>query len=126
MLDPQARAAYRQRLADLDEEIDDAATDGDGERQERATREREFLVAELTSAYGLGGRSRRTGDPAERARSTVTARLREAVKRIDDVHPELARHLRASVRTGTFCVYDPEEPVTWDVSSSHREDGPHA
>jgi hypothetical protein len=35
------------------------------------------------------------------------------VKRIDAVHPQLGRHLAAAVRTGTFCSYQPEEPVRW-------------
>lgn len=28
---------------------------------------------------------------------------------------ELGRHLRHSIRTGTFCSYEPEVPVTWEV-----------
>ena len=94
----------------------DAEADGDADRVATVTAEREFLVAELASAYGLGGRPRRAGDPAERARTAVTWRIREAIKRTEPVHPELARHLRSAVRTGTFCVYDPEEPTAWEVS----------
>ena len=82
----------------------------------RASEEREFLVAELTGAYGLDGRPRRAGDPAERARTTVTSRIRDALGRIETAHPDLGRHLRASVRTGTFCVYAPERPMVWDVA----------
>ena len=55
------------------------------------------------------------GSPAERARTAVTARIRDAVRRIEQVHPELGRHLRKSVRTGTFCAYDPEEPHAWQL-----------
>jgi hypothetical protein len=115
VLDDRARAAYRRRLADLDEQIADAEADGDADAAARATEERGFLVAELTGAYGLGGRPRRAGDPAERARTTVTSRIRDAVARIEKEHPELGRHLRASVRTGTFCSYSPERPVSWEV-----------
>ena len=116
MLDDRARAAYRQRLHDLDERIADAEADGDDDARPRATEEREFLVAELTGAYGLDGRPRRAGDPAERARTTVTSRIRDAMARVEREHPELGRHLRASVRTGTFCVYAPERPVVWEVA----------
>lgn len=116
VLDDRARAAYRQRLHDLEERIVDAEADGDVDAALAAAEEREALVAELTGAYGLGGRPRRTGDPAERARTTVTSRIRDAMSRVERVHPELGRHLRASVRTGTFCVYAPERPVVWDVS----------
>jgi tetratricopeptide (TPR) repeat protein len=129
VLDDRARAAYRQRLAELDELIEDAGSDRDDVRAADALEERDALVAELASAYGLHGRARRTGSQAERARTTVTRRIREVIQRADEAMPELGRHLRSAVRTGTFCVYDPEEPVAWDVSSqpiSHREDGPHA
>ena len=27
----------------------------------------------------------------------------------------LARHLRNAVRTGTWCVYEPEAPVRWEL-----------
>ena len=42
-------------------------------------------------------------------------RVGTAMKAIAEVHPALARHLRASVSTGRFCAYQPEDPVNWDV-----------
>jgi hypothetical protein len=47
------------------------------------------LVAELAHAAGLGGRARRLGDPGERARSAVTARIRDTIRRIAERHPAL-------------------------------------
>jgi hypothetical protein len=29
------------------------------------------------------------------------------------VHPRLGRHLENSVKTGTFCAYAPETPMSW-------------
>lgn len=112
-LDATARAAYKARLADLEEEI--AAADGDFDpvRGERARTERDALIAQLTGAYGLGGRARRSGDPAERARTAVTARIRDALRRIEAADAGLGVHLRRSVRTGAFCVYDAVTPVRW-------------
>ena len=78
MLDDQARAAYRKRLSAIDDEIADAEADADLGRLEKARVEREFLIAELTQAAGLGGRARRMGDDVERARTAVTARVRDA------------------------------------------------
>ena len=52
---------------------------------------------------------------AERARSAVTWRLRAAVKRIAEVHPELGRHLTNAIRTGTWCAYRPETAVEWQI-----------
>jgi hypothetical protein len=74
---------------------------------------RELLTDRDTGAVGLGGKDRRGPDPAERARKAVTARIREAITRIEAAHPELGRHLRRSVRTGSFCVYDPADPTDW-------------
>src|SRR5439155_691808 len=73
---------------------------------------------ELARATGLGGRRRRLGDAAERARTTVTARIRDAIGRIERAHPELGRHLRASIVTGARCAYRPAETVRWSVSQS--------
>jgi hypothetical protein len=113
LLDLEARQQYRQRLADLDEELADAEAANDPERETRGRREREFLLGELSAAVGLGGRDRTSLDPAERARKAVTGRIREAISRIESAHAELGHHLRRSVRTGIFCVYDPPAPTTW-------------
>jgi hypothetical protein len=107
------RDVTRQRLADLDEELADAEAANDPERETQARREREFLLGELSAAVGLGGRDRTSLDPAERARKAVTGRIREAISRIESAHAELGHHLRRSLRTGAFCVYDPPAPTTW-------------
>jgi hypothetical protein len=108
VLDDQARAAYRRRLAELDQEIEEGQQWQDAGRAERAALERDALIRELSAAAGLGGRARRLGDRSERARKTVTARIRDALRRIDSAHPTLATHLRATVTTGTTCSYSPE------------------
>ena len=110
-----ARRAYRARLAELDAELDEARAWRDLGRAERAEAERAALVRELTVATGLGGRRRRLGDETERARKTVTARIRDALGRIERVHPPLGAHLRAAVSTGTSCVYRPPEPTSWQL-----------
>lgn len=114
-VDARARAAYRARLVELEAELDEADACGDGERSTRAQAERDVLLAELAGAYGLAGRPRRGGGSAERARTAVTARIRDAIRRIESDHPELGRHLARSVRTGTFCCYDPDQPVRWQL-----------
>lgn len=116
VLDERAKAAYRDRLAELDEDLTTADVAGDGEAFARAESERDFILAELGAAYGLGGRARRTGDDAERARSAVTWRVRDAIKRIERAHPDAGAHLRRSIRTGTFCAYDPEGGAAWEVT----------
>jgi len=113
VLDERARAAYRRRLAELDELLDAADARGEPAASDRARAERSALLAELAAATGLGGRRRRLGDEDERARKAVTARIRDVLRRIRAVHPVLADHLEASVSTGTTCRYAPSDPVAW-------------
>ncbi len=113
VLDDEAKIRYKQRLTQLDDEIDRAALRGDATRASRLNAERDALLTELRAAAGLAGRTRRLGDEAERARKTVTARIRDTLRKLDDQHPELAAHLRESVSTGATCVYQPAKPMTW-------------
>ncbi|MCT9007764.1 ATP-binding protein [Streptomyces rhizosphaerihabitans] len=113
VIDAPARAAYRRRLRELEEKAEDADAGGDAVRSRRIAEEKDALVRQLSAAYGIGGHVRRAGSPVERARTAVTARVRAAVRRVAAVHPELGRHLESAVRTGTLCVYEPENPPAW-------------
>jgi hypothetical protein len=107
LLDGQARSQYRRRLADLREELEEAESCADLGRSERIREEIESLSHELSRAFGLGGRERPQGAESERARVLVTVRVREAVRKIADVAPDLGKHLSASIRTGRTCTYAP-------------------
>jgi hypothetical protein len=113
VLDERARDAYRSRLRALDGEIRDALDRGADRHAASLDRERAALLDELRRSAGLGGRARRLGDDTERARQAVTARIRDTIRRLRSVHPELAEHLAASVATGTYCRYQPQPPVSW-------------
>ncbi len=116
ILDDQAKRAYRRRLAEIDDDIEQAQRMGDLERAALAQADRDFIVRELTLAVGLGGRDRRPGSTAERARTSVTRSIRYAMARIAEHHAALSAHLDHAIRTGTYCAYepDPQAPVTWD------------
>jgi hypothetical protein len=115
-LDSRARAEYRRRLVEIEEEHSEAERHRDDGRLLRLDGEREALLAELRAAAGVGGRTRHLGgDAAERARKAVTSRLRDAIRRIEAVLPELGAHLDRSVVTGTTCRYQPAEPVSWSL-----------
>ena len=51
--------------------------------------------------------------PAWRGPKAVSARIHDAIARIERVNPALGRHLRQAVATGTQCSYTPPEPVHW-------------
>jgi hypothetical protein len=115
LLDATAKAAYQARLAELGAELEEAEAGNDPARAARARGEREFLVAELARAVGLGGRDRRAAAHAERARLNATRAIRAAMANLARVHPSLGRHLSATVRTGRYCTYtpDPRAPIAW-------------
>jgi tetratricopeptide (TPR) repeat protein len=113
VLDAQARSEYRQRLEDLRGELEEATRWGDAGRAASLGEEIEFLTDELSSAYGAGGRVRKAGDVANRARKAVTSRIRETIARIGKEHPALGRHLDNAIRTGVFCAYQPDRAPHW-------------
>jgi hypothetical protein len=107
-LDREARTAYEQRVRELQAEIDEAETANDSGRRERLQDEYEQLCAELSRAFGLGGRARRSGAAVERARVNVRRRLTLALEHIAKVCPALGDTLSAAVQTGVYCVYRPK------------------
>jgi tetratricopeptide (TPR) repeat protein len=108
MLDARAKDAYRRRLAEIEEDIEQARALGDAERAAQADAERDFLVRELSRAVGLGGRDRRAASASERARVGVTRAVRKAIGQIGEHHPQLGEHLDRAIRTGTSCAYLPD------------------
>ena len=122
ILDERAKTAYRRRLTEIEEDIEQARALDDAEREAQADAERDFLLRELAGGVGLGGRDRRAGSASERARSGVTRAVRQGIARIGEHHPELGEHLDRTVRTGTYCAYVPDRgaPVAVDVVTSTR------
>ncbi len=115
VLDTSARAAYRRRLNELDAELDAADIRGDQTSAAKLTAERAALLDQLRSATGLGGRTRRNGASAERARVAVRKAIAAALTQIDQHDPSVARMLRDTVRTGVSCRYNPnpDHRVLW-------------
>ncbi len=113
VLDHEAIAEYRNRLRRLDTEIEQ-----DPGRATRARAERDWLVAQLSSAAGFAGRTRSFPDQPERARVAVGKAIRRALARIAEAVPHrrapapdgahrralllLARLIRLPPRDGTW------------------------
>lgn len=113
MLDEKARASYRDRIRELQADLEEAEERDNPRMAGEIREELDALLDHLARASGLGGRSRKLKDPNEKARSAVTWRIRSAIKKIAAVHPELGKHFGNAVRTGVFCSYSPEKPVDW-------------
>ena len=76
MLDTQAKNAYRRRLAEIDDDIEQAHAIGDGERAAQADAERDFLASRALARRW-----------PERSRSTSRVRVRARSSRCDPRHP---------------------------------------
>lgn len=117
VLDDQAKASYRSRLEDLQDDLVEAERFVDDERAARAREEMDLLAAELAAAVGLGGRDRTVGSTAERARQATSKAVKVALGRIAEHLPALGEHLASTVHTGTYCSYtpDPRAPLHWEL-----------
>lgn len=108
LLDAATIAAYRARIRDCRAALDEAEQWNEPLRAERARAELEALETELARGVGLGGRRRRAGAAAERARTNVQRRVACAIRKIRELSPALGEHLARTIRTGTRCSYRPE------------------
>lgn len=113
--DPQALAAYRERLQELEVELAEATDWSDLGRADVARRERDALLDEVARSTGLHGRPRTAGSSQERARVAVQKAITVAVERIGAVDERLGTHLRGSIRTGIQCTYEPpgDDRLDW-------------
>ena len=115
ILDPQAKAAYKLRIQELREDVEEAERCNDWARAAIAREEWTSIAGKFAASVGLGGRDRASGAEAERARSAVTKRIKETIRKIAGAIPPLGRHLATGVKTGYYCSYhpDPDLRVEW-------------
>ncbi len=109
-------APVRAAHPELQEEIEEAEHDHDLARAYKSQVELDALIDHLTAALGVGNKTRSAGGTAERARSAVTHRIRAAIRQLEKLNPNLGRHLRHAINTGTYCSYRPEQPTTWRIT----------
>ena len=107
VLDAKAKDAYKRKLEDLRDELEEANRFGDQRRAERAQEQIDALADQLSAAVGLGGRDRKVGSHVERARINVQRRLKDAIQRIEEQDSALGKYLFAAVKTGTYCSFTP-------------------
>ncbi|HVB80533.1 MAG TPA: hypothetical protein VNE82_11400 [Candidatus Binataceae bacterium] len=107
ILDQGAKTAYRHRLVELRDELEEAQRFNDIFRASKIKEEMAILTSELARAFGLYGRSRLALSDAERARVRVTLAVKGAIEKISKYNSPVGWHLATSVRTGAFCLYRP-------------------
>ena len=114
-IDQKTKKAYENRIKELSQELDEAELSNQIEKTAALREEYDTILEQLTQSLGLSGKARKVGSTVEKARSAVTWRIRNGIKKIGQVHPELAKHLSSSIKTGTYCSYSPELDVNWTL-----------
>lgn len=114
-IDNKAKANYQKKIKTLQANIADAKEMNNNTRIMQLEEEYDTLVDHLSQSLGLAGKPREIGSSVEKARSAVTWRIRNAIKKINAVHPQLATHLSKSINTGTLCSYKPELHIDWTL-----------
>lgn len=76
-----------------------------------------LVVVTYRDVEVVKGHPLKAASASERARVGVTRTIRSAIARIAEAHPVLGAHLDMTVRTGTYCAYepDPRVPITWQL-----------
>ena len=113
IFDVQAKVAYRRRIDELREELEDSEVCNDLGRASGARAELEAITEHLRVGTGPRGRTRRASSNADRVRVAVTRRIRAAIAQIAKHHAPLGMHLTASIRTGYSCSYAPADQLVW-------------
>jgi hypothetical protein len=109
------RAAYQQRLEDLQEELEEARRFHDRERLVRAQEELDRLARQIATERGADRKNSTAAARAERARVNVVKGIALALAKIAAHSPALELYFSTTLKTGGYCVYtpDPHLPVVW-------------
>ena len=113
VFDDKARDNYQNRILQIQEEMIEAEDSGHSEQLGQLQEEYDKIIDHLSKAVGKGGKTRKISGTVEKCRTAVTWRIRNAVKKINEVHPALGKHLDISIKTGIFCEYSPEHQTDW-------------
>lgn len=112
LLDDEAMAKYKQRYAELQEDLEEAESRNDLGRIAQIKSKLDVFATEIARATGLGGRKQEKTD-AERVRKNVSMAVSRAIGSIRDEHAVLDRHLRNSISPGLTFRYAPERDPDW-------------
>lgn len=112
--DQEAQAAYRARLADIQEDLAEAERDNDEASVERLRGERDSLIAEVKN-HGWAGRAKKDHDDRDRVRKSVGIAIRRAIEQIGKYDQKFVAHLKPHLHCGNHPVYRPPSAVDWDL-----------
>jgi len=107
--DKPALRDYKEEIDKIEDKLDIARGTGDEEKIAKLEEKKKMLRKQL----GWSGTGERLKDELKKHADTVQTSISRSIDDISEVHPALADHLDEMVDTGSFCSYEPAEPVNW-------------
>lgn len=92
------------------------------QQKEKAEREGDFLLKkelrekERVIYNQLMNEMKKSRDVTDNIRKAVSKAIKMALTRIKEKNPALYDHLQKSITTGTTCMYNPPDDISWTVS----------
>ncbi|MEW2923286.1 hypothetical protein AB1A65_17585 [Muricauda sp. ANG21] len=105
----------RKKIAALEEELQSAHEMGLHAEIEKLQADYDALIEYLSKSLDNQGRIRKIGSINNKARSAVTQRIKNAIKKIEPLHSPLFIHLSTSISTGHYCSYKPQKDPIWQT-----------
>jgi hypothetical protein len=115
LADEETIAAVKRRLQDLQEQLETARGRGDIEAALELEEQRTRFADYLSSTTDQDGKPRMALGARDRARTAVKNRVTDAITRIEKHSAGMALHFNRAIRTGSFLIYDPSDPVSWQL-----------
>ena len=75
-----------------------------------------FIAGKIREAMGVGGKLKSVADKRKNVRDAFRNNINRFIeKQIEPSSPSCASHLRTSLQFGMMSVYQPVDPIVWDL-----------
>lgn len=116
ILDSKAKKEYKERLNEIDKELEEANKNNDIGQIEKLEEEKQAIVDELKNATAIKGKPRHFSDEPEKARKMITEAIKRSLEAIKEHDKDLYEYLDKHIKTGTTFFYNPEQSTDWVTS----------
>ena len=84
-----------------------------GKKIEELEAEEQALKKQLLQALDMDGKLKKIPDETKRQANAVYMAISRSIKKIDQIHPSLGKHIRNTIKTGEYLSYTPEKDISW-------------
>lgn len=112
-IDKKALEQFRQRVIELQENIEEAHQLDDIEAAKKLEAEMDFISTEINKNTDQRGNVKSHNQDEKKIRDTVARNIKNARLKLHDEYPDLADHLEKNISTGKFCIYKSTEKMSW-------------